>query len=225
MKIKQWLIVLVLFFTVGTNSSYSADCIKLTKQRLYDSKTSIFIGEIMDSLSIGCRTVLVHEQFKGVVSDTVIVKFGYSDYHLKNRSLWLVYANDLANNDTLMVETCSGSKSYKYPYSVHDDTPYGIPLEIKSREGVSQAELILDNRSYMELYTDILNLRQLKMNQELADSRKSIDTLKSLNGNLADRLKESDKYHKVVLGVLALLVVLQIIFGIRNHSSSQDRGD
>jgi len=200
-EMKEYILIIVLLL-IGSNVQ-AADCNKVTKNELYQFNTDIFIGEVLDSVDVGIR---IHESFKGVLKDTIFAKFEFGNIHTKVGSLWLIYAHEV-QEDLLIIESCNGSKSFKYPYNIHDDTPFGLPLSITSKESIGLAELILDGVSYNELYIDVINLRQKKMITMLESMKKEnaklIANLPDTSGNSSQTL-----LWVVISGFLIIIALL-----------------
>lgn len=208
MKIKLILILMITF----QFDSHAEDCLKLTKAELFNEAEKVFLGDVL-SIVDSVFEVRVIEGFKGVVEgDTLKGILTENLFRMTKNSTWLLYGRDL-DGRRLIIDECSGSKSFDHPYGYHDVSSMRPPSPeiLKSDMGLELFEHVSEIAARSEMYYEINSLRY----QKAINTRKgTLNKIDIIGGHLAN-IELKVLFLTLLFVFIVILQVLNIILLFR----------
>lgn len=196
--------ILLLGFCLYTLNGFCVDCKSLSKAEEYKYSDLIFIGTVTGEEERH-YTVDVEEMFKGEVSTSITIHREQSPRMNKGEQ-WLIYA--LQRGDSIFIDPCSGSKSFTWPYGLHDINRVEVPPSYFNNKSMSYIlETVWDKAALSEFYYDIIGLRQLKTQQDIV-------AILETNKQLSDQYTGIRDQYRILLGAFILSMALTVVFGL-----------
>jgi len=185
------------------SQSLASDCDRISKIEQFNLADAVIVGKVLYSTD-DYHQIGVVEKFKGTVGDTIKLFLNQYSIYVKENETWLMYLK-LGSDNYFYSNYCSGSKSFTTPIGVNDYSfpeppPYFKEESIKYLTGV-----VLKSRSLNELYFDILNLRQIKMQKEAGALKMDY---KELKGQYSEISNQYEMLLKALVGLVVILILL-----------------
>lgn len=202
--------IISIFFSLNANIVIGVDCKRLSKNELYMYSDLIAIGKI-ENHDDNIYYVRILERFKGK-SDSIIIVDKKNAPNLHKSKYWLIYAFE--TNGRFIIPFCSGTKSFNMPIDIHNimqtEPPPSYILKDKALNFMYQNEYI--NNAKKELITEIMGLRQLKMENQLLSLKKESISTKESYKVLQEQYSNIRNQNNIIIGILILVNAIIFVF-------------
>lgn len=107
--------------------------LKEAQKRNYENSELIFMGRVIELNDDGTFKFEILETFKGTEQRYIKLKQTHSCSVLpsEDEEYWLVYIDELKNDEPIIISSCGLSRSFRYPYlmNINDLPPPPPPTE------------------------------------------------------------------------------------------------
>ena len=179
-------------------NSYCCDCKTISKESEYMNSDYVLIGQILE-VTASSFTVKPIEFFKGDTLNNLLVLIDVCSIFPQENENWLIFANKL-DNDFFSISQCGWSRSLNLHIFEKAPPP---PVNDEKIDEIRTTFYFNERISYLEAQLDILNLRQIRISNDLQNNG-----LKKSDFNRIEKLtKIAFILLMITLTVLTLLIL------------------